>query len=114
MSLDEAPRRRVVDNSNGQARQAIAATLEQFAAWRRDLAHFDAQVDRHFSAADRERMLARCAQIEGELLAARTDLLAGLMDAPQKVTAHSRVVDVERALDDVERAVRALRGRLTQ
>jgi hypothetical protein len=36
------------------------------------------------------------------------------MDAPQKVTAHSRVVDVERALDDVERAVRALRGRLTQ
>ena len=70
--------------------------------------------ERRFNEAERKAMLERCAAIEGELLMARTDLIEGLADAPQKVAGHSRVVDVERALDNIETAVEALRKRLSQ
>ena len=114
MSLDSEPRRRQMDHSNADARHAIAQTLSHFSSWRLDLATFAAQAERRFSAADREAILDRCAVIETELMSARTDLILTLADAPQRVTANSRVVDVERALDDVEAAVARLRRRLTQ
>ena len=70
--------------------------------------------ERRFTEADRKAMLERCAAIEGELMMVRTDLIVGLADAPQKVAGNSRVVDVERALDNIEAAVEALRQKLTQ
>ena len=108
------PPRRQVDNSNAEARRAIAHTLGRLSSWRLDLARFQGMAERRFTEADRQAMLARCAAIEGELMMARTDLLLGLADTPRRVTANSRVVDVERALDDVQSAVARLRARLTQ
>ena len=114
MSLDTEPRRRQIDRSNAEARRAVADTLAQFASWRLDLARFQCIIDRHSTEAERRVMLERCAAIEDELLMARTELIASLADAPHKVTGNSRVVDVERALDDVEATVARLRRRLTQ
>ena len=110
----EHKHRRVMDTSNGDAKRAVAETLAQFGPWRVDLAQFMAHVERGISSADREKMLARCAAIEDELLAARTELIVGLAEAPRKVAGHSRVVDVEKALDNIEAGVKALRAKLTQ
>ena len=111
----EPPRKpRVMDTSGADARRAVAETLAQFAPWRFDLARFKALAERHFSATERQAMLKRCAEIETQLLAARTELIIGLAEAPRKVAGHSRVVDVERALDNIEASVKALRGKLTQ
>lgn len=115
MQLEEQPRRqRVVDNSNGQARRAVADTIPLFGKWRLDLARFEVIIARRFTADERQTMLARCAEIEAELLAARTELIVNLAEAPQQVAGHSRVVDVERALDNIETSMQALRGKLTQ
>jgi hypothetical protein len=115
MQLEQGEhKRRVMDTSNGDARRAVADTLAQFNAWRLDLATYSALAERRFSAAEREKMLARCAAIEEELLAARTELIVSLAEAPQKVAGHSRVVDVEKALDNIEAGVAALRAKLTQ
>ena len=114
MLLDQPRKPRIMDNSNGEARRAVAETVAHFAPWRADLAHFAVMVERHIRADDREKILNRCAVIEDELMQARTELLLGLADAPQKVSGHSRVVDVERALDNIEAGVKLLRGRLTQ
>jgi hypothetical protein len=43
---------------------------------------------------------------------ARTDILLALADTPARLAGHSRVVDVERALDSVDTAVRAVELRL--
>lgn len=115
MQLEQQPhKRRVMDTSNGEARRAVAETVTRFAEWRADLARFAVTVDRRFTAIERRDMLARCEVIEAELLAARTALIVGLADAPRKVAGHSRVVDVERALDNIEMGVKTLRGKLTQ
>lgn len=115
MQLEEQPRRRrVMDTSNGEARRAVAEIVARFSSWRLDLARFSALAERRFTADDRNTMLARCAEIEAELLAARTELIVGLAEAPQRVSGHSRVVDVERALDNIDASVKQLRGKLTQ
>ena len=116
MELNSEPpkKRRGMDTSSGDARRAVAQTLSQFGPWRLDLAQFMAHVERGISSAEREKMLARCAAIEQELLEARTELIVSLAEAPQKVAGHSRVVDVEKALDNIEAGVTALRAKLTQ
>jgi hypothetical protein len=43
---------------------------------------------------------------------ARVSLIETLMDAPQRVAGNSRITDVERALDNIDAAVRQLRERL--
>lgn len=43
-----------------------------------------------------------CVSIRSALQEARLQLLTQLMDAPTKVTANSRVVDVEKAIDNLE------------
>ena len=114
MELNAEPRKRVMDTSSGDARRAVADTLALFVPWRLDLAQFMAHVERGISSVEREKMLARCAAIEAELLAARTELIVSLAEAPRKVAGHSRVVDVEKALDNIEASVNALRAKLTQ
>lgn len=112
LNSGEQPRRRVVDTSNREARRAIQGTLAQFEGWRLDLARFSAQAERPLSEPARKSMLERCAGIENELLDARTDLIISLAHTPRKVAGHSRVVDVERALDSIEMDIAKLRGRL--
>lgn len=105
-------RRRRTDTSNMDARRAVAGALEQFANWRGDLARFAAQANRALSDRERRAMLDRCSAIEAELLEVRTALLLDLGDAPAQVAGHSRVVDVEKALDGVAAQAEALRARL--
>lgn len=112
MQLSEQPVRRQTDTSNAQARHAIGSTLAQFGAWRSDLARYAAKVERRLSSAERSAILARCDEIDGQLREARTDLIIGLAEAPKKVAGHSRVGDVEKALDGVEMTVAQIRGRL--
>jgi hypothetical protein len=54
---------------------------------------------------DRLRILASCHEHRQEVGLARTDLILGLANAPQSIAGHSRMVDVERALDCVEDAL---------
>jgi hypothetical protein len=108
----ELKSKRQTDTSNAEARRAIAASWSRFSPWRSDIAHFNARAERGASARERDEMLARCATIETELLAARTDLIVNLAGSPPRVAGHSRVVDVEKALDNIEQAVSELRQRL--
>jgi hypothetical protein len=108
----EQPRRRVSDTSAAEARRAVEATLQRFGGWRDDLASFAVRVERRFSESERTRMLERCAAIEAELREAREDLLGALIDAPRSVAGHSRVEDVEKALDGVEATLGVIRGKL--
>jgi hypothetical protein len=50
-------------------------------------------------------MAKECSLIATAIAEARTDLIIELAEAPAKVTGHSRVVDAERALDNVEAAL---------
>ena len=57
------------------------------------------------------RWLAAAVLIAGLcfLAAARADLISNLMGAPRKVAGHSRVVDIEKAIDSPEAAIDAAR-----
>jgi hypothetical protein len=101
------------ENPNTVVRDALGPTMAQFNGWRADLASFAVRADRHAADPDRRRMLERCAAIEQELLAARTDLIIELAEAPRAIAGHSRVADVEKALDNIEAALADLRRRLT-
>ena len=48
-----------------------------------------------------------------ELLAARTDLIIELAEAPRVISGHSRVADVEKALDNIEAALKDIERRLS-
>ena len=100
------------ENPNIVVREAIEPTLTHFNAWRSDLASFAVRAERHYGDRDRQKMLERCAAIEEELRAARTDLIIELAEAPRAVAGHSRVADVEKALDNIEQTLRDLEDRL--
>ena len=101
------------ENPNVVVREALAPTLTQFTAWRSDLARFAARADRPSGDRERRMMLERCAGIEAELRAARTELIIELGEAPQAIAGHSRVSDVERALDSIEAALADICRRLS-
>ena len=100
-------------NPNHVVRDALEPTMAQFNGWRADLASFAVRADRHAGDRDRRTMLERCAAIEDELRAARTDIIIELAEAPPTIAGHSRVADVEKALDNIEAALRDVRRRLS-
>lgn len=99
-------------NPNAVVREALQPTMSQFNSWRADLATFAVRAERHAGDRDRRAMLERCAAIEDELRAARTDIIIELAEAPRNIAGHSRVADVEKALDNIEAAVRDVQRRL--
>jgi hypothetical protein len=115
MDLEQQPRRRAMDHTNQHARKAVAEVLQRFTPWRQTIAHMSGglQLGR-VNAIDRDRMLDDCKKIEAEIAEARIDLLLQLADAPAKLTGHSRVVDAERALDNVEASLAQLRRLIAQ
>lgn len=106
------PPRRQTNPTGAQARRAVAPTLMHFEAWRSSLTLLIARSERRFSDEEQIEMLSRCIAIDAELLEARTGLLLDLADAPAPVSGHSRVVDVEKALDGVAATVAGVRRRL--
>jgi hypothetical protein len=115
MELNEMPRkRRVMDKSNRDARQAIADIVAKFGNWRQDLATLAARVERQHIEDERSEILTRCSAIEQDVQGARMDIIVSLADAPRRVAGHGRVVDVERALDNIERALSAIRSQLSR
>lgn len=110
--LDRQPKRRVVVHDNRDAKLAISDVVSQFERWRYALTLMNAKLDRPHSDAERQMMTEQCALIRGELTEARTELILRLADAPRRVSGHSRVVDVERALDGVDAMLDDLDGRL--
>lgn len=100
--LGHRPKRRAVVRDNQDARAAIADVVSRIADWRYTLTLLSAKAGRPHSESERRTMLAQCSEIRGRLVEARTDLLIRLADAPARLSGHSRVVDVERALDGIE------------
>jgi hypothetical protein len=108
--MDETePRRRLMDNSNRVVRNVLAGSIETIGAWRNEVALLKARAAR-FDGHETDKLQARCSEIETGIMEIRMSLLAELADAPHKVRGHSRVVDVEKALDNLEAALSEVRG----
>lgn len=103
-----------MDTSNRDARLVLRETLALFPGWRTELTQLAARVDRRLTRDEQQRVLGRCASIAAEVLAARVMLTEDLLDAPQRVAGHSRVVDVERAFDNVEAQLHDIQVRLQE
>lgn len=108
----EAKRSRVVDQTNKLARISVADVIGKMTPWRRQLAQMHAAAARPMSKSDCERYLKTHSEIVAGVAEARTVLIASLMDAPPKIAGHSRVADVEKALDGVEAQLAQLQAQL--
>jgi hypothetical protein len=108
VSLDEEPRkRRVIDTSAGDARRAVADAVRSLQPLREQVALIAARAERPLAAAERQRLCQQCENVERICQEVRVALRERLMDAPHKVVSHSRVTDVEKALDNLEAATSA-------
>ncbi len=110
MKAQDSPKHRRVDQTDMEARAAIASTMRRFGPWRYKLAML-AAATAHRSA-DRASLLEHCKGIRRELDEARSEMVAALSEAPARITNHSRVNDVAKALDDVEARLVAVRREL--
>ena len=115
MTMDmEAPRKkRAVDNSNGDARRAVADVVRRLEPMRAKVAIVSARTSRTHSSAERTELLAECDEVARACQDSRIELLDRLIDAPFKVVSHSRVADVEKAIDNLEAAVIAAKRQLS-
>ena len=97
-----------------QVRSILADIITRFDGWRGDLAIIATRVARptSYSADERAAMLATCKRISAEISEAHAEIIAGLADAPPAVSGHSRVVDIEKALDGIETTIDDLRDKL--
>jgi hypothetical protein len=95
-----------------EANRVLTYALIRFDDWRNDLALVSSRAGRSHSEAERAAMLFTCDRIRGEVIEARAEIIAGLAETPS-VRGHDRIVDVERALDEVDATIRALRLKLT-
>lgn len=109
--MEEVARRKI-DRSDQVARATLAEALACFPKWREDVARFAMRAQTMRRPQEREAMLMRCDEIAEEIAAVRADLILDLSEAPQKVSGHSRVIDIERALDNVEASLRDVQARL--
>lgn len=109
----EPKKARKVDTSNRDATRAIAEVMRQLAPLRDRVAVVSARAQRRPTENERADMLAECDEISNAFRACRQDLIVALMDAPTRVRHHSRVQDVERAIDSLEQATRATMDRLS-
>ena len=107
-------RKRAVDHTNRDARVAIGPTIDLCQAWRTEIAQIGAKAGRPFFSDDHYRLLRRCDEIGAQIRGARTSLTIELVEAPIKVRSHTRIVDLEKALDNLEATLETVRGRLVR
>jgi hypothetical protein len=87
-----------------QARSAIADVAAQLEPLLNRTIFIQAKA-RHGYLAERPELERQCDEIESAIIEARSEVILRLMDAPAAVTSHSRVLDLERAIDSLERAL---------
>lgn len=93
-------------------RVALAEALSHFPAWHDDLARLEVRTARGVPGRERAVMASRCGEIAREIAAVRTDIIFVLADTPQAIAGHSRVVDIEKALDNIELKLAGVRQQL--
>lgn len=57
-------------------------------------------------------MADKCGEIERQIAEVRTDIIVVLADTPRDIAGHSRVVDIEKALDNIETKLAGVRRQL--
>ena len=102
-SLDRAPIAHLV--ARREASAAISDIVEGLEPLRTKLAFIGAKSSRSRTASEGAVLLQECLWIESSIAEARTLLVLRLMDALAVVSGHSRVLDVERAIDSLERCL---------
>lgn len=105
--------KRVTDTSAREAKLAVAEVASRFEPWRSAIARIAARARGATSESERRAMCDECSRIEGEIRMSRTEVILELAEAPRKVTSNSRVVDIERAFENVEAALRDAKLALT-
>jgi hypothetical protein len=97
-----------------EARAAIAQVAAELAVLHGKVALIAARARHPESGTTRAQLVNECRRVEDAVLAARTELIVRLMDTPPSVAGHSRVVDVEKSLDSLERALAEARSALRE
>lgn len=112
--LARTPKRRSSEShlTRKQAMLVLSNVVGRFGAWRSELAIIASRVARPHSEAERVAMRTACVRIATQVSDAHAEIIIGLAGAPQSVRGHSRVVDVEKALDGVEASLEDLRDQL--
>ena len=96
------------------ARAAIADIAADLAVLHGKVAFIAARARHPDSRASRSQLVNECDRVQEAILGARTKLIVRLMDTPATVAGHSRVVDIEKSLDSLERALSEARQALQQ
>jgi len=94
-------------------RLAVADVMSKLEPLQARVAFLAAKGGRVRGAVDRKAMEAECQEIEAVVGEVRTELILRLMDAPPLIAGHSRILDIEKALDSIERSVKQTRGVFT-
>jgi hypothetical protein len=100
-----------MDQSNREVRDALAAIVERFGAWRAEVAMLSARAARG-EPAHADEMRLHCDAILVAIRAAHEELVLDFAEAPAAISGHSRVADVEKALDQLEVELNRLKARL--
>lgn len=58
-------------------------------------------------------MASRCEEISREIANVRADIIWLLADTPREIAGHSRVVDIEKALDSIETKLAGVQSQLS-
>lgn len=113
MELEQqSQKKRVTDKTNAEARRAVIEIGRRLGPMRERIAMIDAHAQRGVSDPLRGNLIDECLEITESFREARVDLLCNLIDAPARVTSHSRVADLEKAIDNLESAVAGAKAKL--
>ena len=88
------------------AQAALASTISKMETWQTRTKVLQALAIR--AASDRSSILAEAKTLRGQIVEARTEIILILADAAAGVAGHSRVVDVEKALDTLDVALKRI------
>ena len=99
-------------SSDQHVRAALADALSHFPAWHDDLARLEVRTARGVKGRDLPAMADKCGEIEREIAEVRTDIIFVLADTPRDIAGHSRVVDIEKAFDNLELKLAGVRKQL--
>jgi hypothetical protein len=92
-----------------QVRQAISEVVQRLDPLHREVAFIGAKARLVRSDAERLSLINQCDNAGSAAVQLRTELIVQLMGAAPPVAGHSRVVDLEKSIDTLERAIGEVR-----